>query len=429
MKMRYVSLALGAGLLASPYFAGKQIERDFTHIIAQISAQTPYDVSIDHYQRGWFSSTADVSIQVEQLVDDMVEPLVLTFKATHDIQHGPLLSQSSLTLGLADIRHHITLEHNMPDSDQLNHDFSNDKVDYYTQITFLGDSYSTLSSKTITVNSSDAVMKILPTDLTIKLTHQGELALNGIWQGMTVYQHEQALVEIGQMQMTSNQQIVRGSVWANTAIMVGDSNIHLDSLLIQDNDDVGPIAMNHVDITTTSADHNGLMAGKAVVSAKDIRALGLTFDGFNYQSSIKNVDLDTYAELQALLVKASMQDNPQQFAQQVQVIIPKLLKSAPEFKMDNLALTTGQGDISSYMDISFDSDKIDTSNPMSIYTAIDANAHGQAPLDFFVELNMSEVIDDLLAEKILIREQQNIRFDFSLADGLPILNGQAVPLG
>ncbi|QBY04492.1 DUF945 domain-containing protein [Thalassotalea sp. HSM 43] len=429
MKLRYPVVAVAAGLLVAPYFTGKIVEQEFNSIYEQMSASMPYQIKVDNYQRGWFSSTADVSVTIEQDIPDMVQPLTMTFVAKHDIQHGPILTQSSIALGLADIANSFDFEHNMPENADITHDFSKDKIHYSTQISFTGGMNSVMETEQINVTTPDATIAILPLQLQADLSRDGALVFDGNWLGMTVTAADVEVLRLGKMDLVGDQQVVRGDIFANTAVMVGDTKVNLAKMNFIDEVTGQSVNISDIEIISNSQDKEGMMYADAKMTAKTIDAMGVKLSDFNYTASINKVDLDVYAELQKLLVSGSSTEDPARFAMEVQALIPKFFESSPEIKINNLGVKTEQGDIASKMDITIDESKVDANNPMSLIMALDAKADGSAPIEFFEQLGMGENIEALIMQNMLVQDQEKVKFDFSFNNGQALINGMPMPLG
>jgi len=80
------ALALALGLLlltalALPFWFGLQTEKSYLALLAQMSRRSGLQFTSTHYERGWFSSTAETVIRHPQLP--------VEFIARHRISHGP----------------------------------------------------------------------------------------------------------------------------------------------------------------------------------------------------------------------------------------------------------------------------------------------------------------------------------------------------
>ena len=86
MKRTALTAVAAAGLLlltalALPYWFGLQAEKSYLALLAQLSRRSGLQFTSAHYERGWFSSTAETVIRHPQI------PIELT--ARHRISHGP----------------------------------------------------------------------------------------------------------------------------------------------------------------------------------------------------------------------------------------------------------------------------------------------------------------------------------------------------
>jgi uncharacterized protein YdgA (DUF945 family) len=86
VKRSALTAAAAAGVmllaaLALPYWSGLQAEKSYLALLAQLSRRSGLQFTGTHYERGWFSSTAETVIRHPRL------PIQLS--ARHRISHGP----------------------------------------------------------------------------------------------------------------------------------------------------------------------------------------------------------------------------------------------------------------------------------------------------------------------------------------------------
>lgn len=84
-----VVVLLAAAIGIAPYFIGQKVEANFKQEIAMTNNQSPYaKLSISHYQRGWFSANADVTVSI---TPGQASSKPLSFDVPVTVKHGPVM--------------------------------------------------------------------------------------------------------------------------------------------------------------------------------------------------------------------------------------------------------------------------------------------------------------------------------------------------
>lgn len=109
-KIIVAIMAVVAIFLVVPKFFAKPINQHIVNLVEQLDNTPGYQVSIAKHHRGWFSSTAIVTIKIDS--DVFISPTAdqseyadilkkLSGDGTLNIQHGPILIADGLSLGVA----------------------------------------------------------------------------------------------------------------------------------------------------------------------------------------------------------------------------------------------------------------------------------------------------------------------------------------
>ncbi|MDC8830085.1 DUF945 family protein [Alteromonas gilva] len=99
--------------LVGPKFAGNAFNQQLDDFADKLSEQPFYKATVEERVQSWFSTTASlaISIDIAQYGNSLntTEQAVLSFSVPIKAQHGPLLTQSDLRLGVVDWQVNIAL--------------------------------------------------------------------------------------------------------------------------------------------------------------------------------------------------------------------------------------------------------------------------------------------------------------------------------
>lgn len=430
MKKRLIATAVVSGLLVAPYFSGKLAQTEMENMVAKMQNLPNATVTIENYHRGWFNSTADIVATISQDLSGQVEPLQMTVTSKQTMQHGPILWQSNgLGLGLVDIDYDFDIAHNQNEVLELNHTFSKDKLDSYVRIGFSGTMTSSMNLKAFQISTDQGDFDIHAMNIDSSITKDGQLQFSGSWQGIDFSEFDEKVLSIGKMQFSADQQVVRGDLLSYNALTVGDTNFTLENIDILGPTEADQISMKDLSVISASYEKDGLMFADADIKVASINAIGQEFKDFAYLVSFNKLDLDVYQEFQNVLLNNNDPQDQMQLVMKIQALLPKLLASGPELKIKKFGMQTNQGEIDSQLNIEFDQDLLDANNPMSIMMALKADANGKAPVAFFNEIGMQQNIEALIMQKMLVADEEQVKFDFTFANGQALINGMPIPLG
>ncbi|WOH36234.1 YdgA family protein [Thalassotalea fonticola] len=430
MKKRLIATAVVSGLLVAPYFSGKLAQTEMENMVAKMQNLPNATVSIKNYHRGWFNSTADIVATITQDIAEQVQPLQITVTSKQTMQHGPVLWQSNgLGLGLVDINYDFDIAHNQTDALDISHTFSEDKLASYVRIGFSGAMTSSINLKPFQISTEQGTFDIHAMNVDSVMTKDGKLQFSGDWQGVDFSEFDEKVLAIGKMQFSAEHQVVRGDLLSYNALTVGDTNFTLANLDILGPTQAEQISMKDLSVISASHEKDGLMYADADIKVASINAIGQEFKDFSYLVSFNKLDLDVYQEFQNVLLNNNDPQNQMQLVMEIQALLPKLLAAGPELKIKKFGMKTSQGEIDSQLNIEFDQSLLDANNPMSIMMALKADANGSAPVEFFNAIGMAQNIEALIMQKMLVSDEDEVTFDFTIANGQALINGMPIPLG
>ncbi|WP_171022339.1 YdgA family protein [Thalassotalea litorea] len=430
MKKVILAVALGVAL-ASPYLIGFKAEEHIKDSYAKVSSNPAFDIEITRYDRGYLNSTAHIAFTMPVEVEAGVIE-TLTFESEHQVQHGPILwTADGLGFGLADSQMIVGLPTDFKQEIINIDDIASDSLTSFARTSFGGSTYSTITIKPTTLELQDSNLELLAGELHSTITPEGKVTGTGQWQGMKIIESGVEVFVIGATKLDVDQTYILGDVFSPTSLGVGTGNFSISHIRV--NGETPDASMNIQDISLVSDSYveENLLAATVTVKAKSLSIAMQEFSDFNYSMSMDKLNVNVLSELQKLLVNVQSDDPQQQqmLMMEIQQQLPKLLADNPRIAIDNLGVTTSEGDIVSDLLITIDPQKFDAANPMSMMFALQADAKGSAPSAFFEKLGMQENIDALKQQGMVVQDAEQLTFKFSFSDGQALINGVAIPLG
>lgn len=432
MKKLLTILVIAGALLASPYFIGQQTETKIRDMYAQMSDYPSYELEITEYHQGWFGSrlTATFTMPIAAADDLGIEHLSFTLQ--QEIQHGPLLwKYNGLGFGLNDSSTQIKLDQDMLALLPADLNIADNNLQIIGHIGFNGSVQSIVKLSPFSMLIDEAKLEIKGAEFTSSVAMDGAMTFAGSWQGLTISEDQQTLVELKQLTVSGVQQLIRGELFSPTALTTGDFFVHMAQFSVAGPTPDTVINIEDLSITGASQENDGLLLIDVLFNAENIDAMAQQFNDFNYQITMKNLDVDVFQEVQRVMLE--IQELPEQqqamALMQLQALLPKLIAKAPEFNITQLGINTEDGEVSSDLNIKFDQSIYDANNPMSMILAVDANAKGHAPQAFFERIGMATDVDGMLDQNILVKDNDNVSFNFTFKNGQALLNGMPIPLG
>ena len=423
-KILILVAVLAAILLVTPFFIGSKVESVIREQVEVAKQYPTYDIKISEYNKGWFSSTAKFELSVKMPMDPTAAPQDVSFEVVQDMQHGPVLWQSGgLGFGLADADINFNLPQELQSELNKVESINDDTLTITSRTAFDLSTDTRFKLNPITMNSDGAEISVKSAEGNFAYTMDGHIEGSSQWQGMTVVENNKNM-EMGVMTMTIDQQLVSGTIFAPDALYVGDFEIKLDSI---DVDAEQEFNLNKLSIYANSDVKDERAKIAFGMKTESVNAIGQQFDDLQYDLTLENIAMETLQELNQALIQSQGAD-PMVAAAQMQALLPKLMQTGPVLN-NNIVVKTAQGPISTDIVLKVDQEVYDINNPMTMMIAVDAEAKGNGPEAFFAAFGMAETIEQLVQQKMLVRDESNLKFDFTFKQGQPLLNGQPMPMG
>lgn len=432
MKKLIAFLIFVVILVTAPLFIGMQAETKIRAMYATMADYPGYELTFTEYHKGWFSSEATVQISLTLPAEYGVALDTLTMNVKQHIQHGPILWQTEgLGIGLVDIDLDFTVPNEL--LPLLPSDLNIQKGTFLigSRMAFNSDLTSTITLQPFVIDIDNAQINVKAGEITSLITANGVLTSQGFWQGINVIEDDVSVLEINDMTFSGQQEIIRGELFSPTSLAVGNVQLNIDNAKVLGATPEQKLSVKDVNVIAKSSEDSGLLLIDILFNAQQIEVIGEQFSDFNYQLSVDNINIETFRELQTILLAAQELPEQERLNEivKIQGLLPDLLAAEPVIKVKQLAVKSSDGDLHSDLTIAFNKDLFDQNNPMSMFMVIDATAKGSAPFNFFKRIGKQQEVDLLMEQNVLVHEQDTLSFSFTFKNGQALLNGQPVPLG
>ena len=430
MKKLFIAIIVLAVIFAgAPFFIGSTVETQLREQIEKSNANPSFDISLKSYQKGWFNSYAEIEVamQLPEAYSGMISDNKITI--TQDMQHGPLVTKANgMGLALVDALIEIKLPAELQSElDQLE-GLEKDLLLITSRTGFNLDNTTYLELKPFSINKEGVALDIKPANGVFSYTLDGQINGQMTWNGLTISEESNSSVELSKLTIETDQQLISGDIFTPSALFNGYFTTSIDLLEITGPSEAEKVSMNALKLNVKSDINDKLANFGFVVDVKTLQAIEQSFKDVSLDISFDNLDTPTLTTMNEFMTNNQGQD-PMAAAAKMQELLPQLLKHQPLLKINKLGVTTESGDIDSNLQVSINQDIYDPNNPMTMMVALDAEAKGNAPEAFFTNLGMAATIEEFVNQNLLVREQQNLTFNFSFKNGQALLNGNPMPLG
>jgi len=426
MKKIIIALLILIAVLAiPPFFIGSQAESKVREMYTTASEYPNIKFEITEYNRGWFSS--DVKIKLLLDVAGAPQSDEDTLIITQRMQHGPLLWKTDgLGIGLADIRYGVEFPREIQAEMDKIDGLKGDSVSVVSRLSFDGSSTSSMNIAPFAINKDNHQVNIKAGAFNAVVSMSGKIIASGNWEGMQVKENSRTLVDIDTLSMSVDQLLVDGEMFTQTALFEGDSSVGIKHLDINGYSPAETFKISEISFKSATKFKQELANIGFVLSAKKINAVGQEFTDLTYDLSLENINKDTVLAMNNLMLENG---GPDELMETYQDLLPELVKKNPTVKLNKMGVTTSVGEINTNALITVNGEAYDEANLMGLIAGIDASASGYAPASFFDNFGMRSDIEMMVQENMLVRENEQIKFDVSFKNGQLMLNGNPMPMG
>ncbi|MGQ4276984.1 YdgA family protein [Pseudidiomarina sp. E22-M8] len=463
------AVVVAAGLSITPYFIGSQTESAIQDQVALFDSSQPvYQARVVRYDRGWLSSNALIEVGVDLNAlgfSDEVEARMATSEFQLSLQHGPILTDQGLSLGLASwqltnvgqgLEDYVQWDKEQPLYLQQGSVNLAGKATYH-------DVMPQLNNNTNTGEVSFALAEYVGQG-----SYDGEnFTYNGLFSDL-VLSVESVMLELrnAKLGMSANATIetmLRGEFYEGTGELTFDSLV-VTTAEVGEVVGVNELAMDYITSVTNETNAETTLAHMSMnYAATSLRINGVEAENLRFNTAINNIEksfLDSYLEQ----MRNSYDGDPQQFSAMMSELFQAqglaLLQAEPELAITEFSGILPQGEFHANAEMSVAGV---TALPQSFgdnvfwreHMRVNSYATVAKPLlqwaaksYVYMSLVKTRQASELTAEELeqiaaqqtammieasieqgmLREEDDNYVFDLTVADGVVTINGQSTPL-
>ncbi len=412
-------------VVVSPKIIGVKVAEERDKLIAQLNSAKGISVKSTRYVASWFGaeSTAEITLDLaQQGLDDV------TVNIDEQLSFGPIIVTKGdwyLAFGYSEVK--LRSSSALADDEVMT--FINEKVQLSTLLTFTNDLVAQVKTDEITFEDGGTQFKAHPAVGEFSVINNKDFSAELNWAGLVLKSNEGQLT-IGPVIADTQQSVVSGNYLQGTAILSGDAKFLVESIEFNDIAENNPFSLQKLLFTSSVSVNDELLRLELAHHAEEIVALGQTFKQPNLDITLADIDINALQELNTLLANIPMEATAQGFSaeitQQISVLAEKFIAKDPSLQITDVSVVSDSGKIESQLTLRIDKQLFDNQNLMSVVPALNADANGNAPLAFFTQFGVTPMINNLVEQGYLIKQDNILSFVATYSQAQLSLNGKAV---
>jgi hypothetical protein len=424
-KLLIVLLVVITVVAVSPKFIGTLVADERQSLISKINEAEGVEVSSKSYSAHWFGATSVLEVTL-QLVDEGLGDIVITVDEV--LSFGPIIITDNdwyLALGHSDISFRSPA--GLVDDEIMN--FVNEKMHISATFTFTDNIVTNISTDEVTFEDGDTQFVAQSSSGKFSLANKKDFSGELNWGGLELKSTDGSFV-IGNVVMDTQQHLVSGNYLEGTAILSGDAKFLVDNINYSDITGSEIFALKKLLFTTSVAIKNDLLALSLAYGAEQVVTVGQTFKQPNLDIVIADVDVNALQELNTLLANlptnVAEQGMSAEVSKAIAELADKFLAKDPSLKITDFSLIAEQGKIASDFNLTIDKTRFDSQNLLSVMSALNADAKGNAPVEFFTQFGLMPMIDNFVEQGYLTKKDSELSFVAKYSQAKLHVNGKAI---
>jgi len=424
-KLLIVLLVIIAVVAVSPKFIGSIVADERQSIISQLNQAEGITVTSKSYTPHWFGaqSVSEITLQLAQegLGD-------ITVVVNEQLSFGPIVITENdwyLALGHSDIT--FNSPSGLVDDEIMT--FINENVHVSAMLTFADNVVALIKTDEVSFEDGDTQFVAQSSAGQFSLINKKDFVGELSWGGLELKSTDGSFV-IGAVAMETEQSLVSGKYLEGTAILSGDAKFLVDNIHYSDVAGNQVFNLEKLLFTTSVAIKNDLLALSLAYGADKIVTVGQTFKQANLHIVLADIDVNALQELNTLLASlpANVAEQPMsaEVTKAIAELAEKFLAKDPSLKITDLSLVAEQGKIVSDFSLQIDKTRFDSKNLMSVMSALNADATGNAPAEFFTQFGVTPVINTFVEQGYLIEKDKVLSFVAKYSQAQLQINGKAI---
>lgn len=389
-------LALFVIVLVSPWVTGLWFERSYHQLITFYNLQGDFNIDLMHYHRGWWSSDAELHIEV-------INPEVLQYFAElgiknpkvdvtfqQHIQHGPVIfnSGASPLFGLATIRNQVHLSNDIQAVMQSTRVQKPLVVEVKDFISFTGGyhKYFSISPFQVVYTKNNLLIQFnqgLQGNVWVSPTERrfsGDVILSHF-----VMSSGKNVLTVPKLDVQFKQYRTRNGLW------LGQSGMFASEVDWNDENE-NVIHLSDVDFHGNIDEKSGELYGLKSLSVKEVMLDGRLIGPVHFQVSAVGLSskglVNLIAAYQKVVRRGELYES--QLRQNITSLVPSMFSTKTEIKIDNLQVMAPEGSLQLSGKMYWLFNESSTDGLLGLYQDANANASLRVSKNF-----LNKIIDDI----------------------------------
>lgn len=415
-------------LLISPKFIGSMVESERQKVLEKLNETDGISLTTNQYTNGWFG--ADVTSELTVALDD--DSLAdITLLLEEKLSFGPIIiTEQGVHLGLGYSA--IKFTFSAIEVDEKIIKLINEKLHLGALLSFNKEVTTFIKTDKMSYQDSEIAIVSAPASAQITLINNEHIIGDFSWGGLEFKESGERFV-IGKVGMSTEQKVVSGNYLQGTAILTGNATVDIENIDMysQKSHD---FSLSNAGLATEVSLDNDLLALTLRYHAKEVSASGQNFEKPNLEVVLANIDIHAVQDLNTVIanlpLNASGKDNTTEISQALSAVVEKILAKEPNLKVTDLSVVTEQGKIVSEFTLHINKDLVDTTNlnSMALVMALEGDAKGKAPIAFLTKLGVGSMVDNLIDQGYLSKQDNDISFKANYVQSQLTVNGKTLQL-
>jgi len=341
----------------APFFVGKSAEKEFNSMIKSLEGQLNTKIE-SKYNRGWFSSTANLSFNVQKAVTKLNPALGENFTDTflnsdYKINHGffpftkNFKNRKPLVPVIAVLKGKVCFSNKFFDKVI--------QVDSSAVINLDGGLVGTLTFSKNRVFASELdelFVKIIQSQITFSVSKDLDSSTFALDFPKIKISNKDGLIEIENIKISSK--ILK----TKNKLPVGKTKFEIEKIILKDKkNSKNEFDLSNFVLSSSTDEKKDLIFGKFKVAFDKFNMPQETFGPADLEFTYKNFDSKALVKMQNIVNELNI--NSSQMASvmvlsKLTTLLPELIKKSPEIELTKFKLPTCDGNFSGYFKIKID---------------------------------------------------------------------------
>ncbi|PKI13199.1 YdgA family protein [Colwellia sp. 12G3] len=417
-----------ASLLIAPKFIGAMVEDEREKVLTELNETDGISLTTSQYNSGWFGAdvTSELTIELEE--DGLAD---ITLLLEEDLSFGPIIITDQgwhLALGYSTIKFKLSAI----EVDEKIIDLINEKLHLGALLSFNKEVTTFIKTDEMRYKDGETSIVSAPASAEFTLINNEYIIGGFTWGGLEFEELGERFI-IGNVAMSTEQQVVSGDYLKGTAILTGDATFNVANIdLYSQSNHV--FSLNDAGLTTVVSLDNDLLALTLKYHAQGVSSSGQSFEKPNLEVVLANIDIHALQELNTAIASLPSNDSGEDDSAEVlkvlSVVAEKMLAKDPVLKVTDLSVITEEGKIASEFTLNINKDLFDVNNvnTMALIMALEADAKGNAPMAFLTKLGVAPMVDNFVEQGYLNKQDNKISFEAKYVQSQLTVNGKAFQL-